>query len=154
MGTRSSIGVMQQDGSVKSIYCHWDGYYSHVGKMLYKHYNTEEKANAVVALGGLSSLYENLTPLPEAKPNYTPRGEQPRTILAKDHSFDTPQENVTVAYHRDRGEKLSINKFSDLKSYNRSGDFQGYDYLYKDGAWHTLRGKKWILLTEEMISEE
>lgn len=154
MGTRSSIGVMQQDGSVKSIYCHWDGYYSGVGKTLVEHYNTEEKANAVVALGGLSTLQENLSPVPQANERYTRSGEEPKIILAKDHSFDTPQENVTVAYHRDRGDELSIDKFTDLKKYNRSGNFQAYDYLYKDGAWHTLRGKEWILLTEEMISEK
>ena len=26
MSTRSRIGVMMDDGTVKQVYCHWDGY--------------------------------------------------------------------------------------------------------------------------------
>ncbi len=58
MSTRSRIAVLQEnDGSVKSVYCHWDGYLSGVGVTLLNHYNTYQRANAVVALGGLSSLH-------------------------------------------------------------------------------------------------
>ena len=41
MGTRSTIAIKNQDGSVTGIYCHWDGYVDHVGVMLKEHYNTE-----------------------------------------------------------------------------------------------------------------
>lgn len=31
-GTRSRIGLLQDDGTVKSVYIHWDGYWDGVGK--------------------------------------------------------------------------------------------------------------------------
>ena len=41
MGTHSRIGVMHGD-TVKSVYCHYDGYPKHVGKILVEHYNSSE----------------------------------------------------------------------------------------------------------------
>jgi hypothetical protein len=38
MSTRSFIGKVQEDGSVRYVYCHHDGYPSHVGAILAKHY--------------------------------------------------------------------------------------------------------------------
>jgi hypothetical protein len=60
MGTRSRIGIMNDDGSIRSIYCHWDGYLSYNGVILYTSYNTKEKVNQLVDLGGLSSLDDTL----------------------------------------------------------------------------------------------
>ena len=40
MGTRSSIAIKTEDG-IKAIYCHWDGYVDHNGKILKEFYNTE-----------------------------------------------------------------------------------------------------------------
>ena len=54
MGTRSRIGVMHGD-KLKSVYCHWDGYLSHNGRILQESYDSA-KANHLVALGYLSSL--------------------------------------------------------------------------------------------------
>ena len=34
MGTRSRIGIRNADDSVDSIYCHWDGYPDHNGRLL------------------------------------------------------------------------------------------------------------------------
>jgi len=34
MATRSRIAIENQDGTVTSIYCHFDGYLSGVGKLL------------------------------------------------------------------------------------------------------------------------
>jgi hypothetical protein len=54
MGTRSRIGVMHGD-KCKSVYCHWDGYLDHNGRILLEHYDSA-KANHLVALGDISSL--------------------------------------------------------------------------------------------------
>jgi len=41
MATRSNIGIVNEDGSVTGIYCHWDGYPENnkvttkVGKLVY-----------------------------------------------------------------------------------------------------------------------
>ena len=56
MSTRSHIGVKNTDGTVDYIYCHWDGYPEHNGKILVEHYQDMDKVNALMKLGNLSSL--------------------------------------------------------------------------------------------------
>ena len=85
MGTRSSISVQHTDGSISEVYCHWDGYVEHNGKLLVTHYNTQERAEALVALGDISALNKSIE---------CPAG----------HSFNTPAEGCTIFYGRDRGE--------------------------------------------------
>lgn len=58
MGTRSTIGVLNTDGSVSAVYCHWDGYPEHNGKILMENYTTEEKVRELIDLGSISSLSE------------------------------------------------------------------------------------------------
>ena len=58
MATRSRIAIENQDGTVTSIYCHFDGYLSGVGKTLFEHYD-REKTEQLVALGDLSQLNES-----------------------------------------------------------------------------------------------
>ena len=60
MATRSTIGIKSEDGTVKAIYCHWDGYPAGVGLGLIDNYNSKEQAEALIALGGFSSLMETL----------------------------------------------------------------------------------------------
>ena len=60
MATRSNIGIVNEDGSVTGIYCHWDGYPEHNGKLLLKYYNTTGIVYELMDLGDLSSLNENL----------------------------------------------------------------------------------------------
>ena len=36
MSTRSNIAIKRKNGTVESIYCHWDGYLSYNGKILLK----------------------------------------------------------------------------------------------------------------------
>jgi hypothetical protein len=56
MSTRSRIGYQNEDGTVTSIYCHFDGYPSHVGKVLVTDFNTLEQAKELVSLGNVSYL--------------------------------------------------------------------------------------------------
>lgn len=56
MSTRSMIAFQDADGSYYAIYCHFDGYVSHMGKMLTVHFNSEEKAIDLVNEGELRSL--------------------------------------------------------------------------------------------------
>src|SRR5690554_3636984 len=86
MATRSTITVRTGENERKEIYCHWDGYPEHNGVLLLEHYNTQEKAEKLIELGNLSSLGEFLEP------------------KSKTHTFNNPEENVCVAYGRDRGE--------------------------------------------------
>jgi len=56
MATRSHIGVRNLDGTIDYIYCHFDGYPAHNGKILTDHYADMDKVNALMKLGDLSIL--------------------------------------------------------------------------------------------------
>jgi len=56
MSTRSMIGMVEADNSVSAIYCHWDGYLSHTGKLLDQHYDSDVKIAELLAMGTLSIL--------------------------------------------------------------------------------------------------
>lgn len=86
MGTRSDIIVQKSDGTWKRIYCHWDGYLSHNGKILFENYTSQKEVEALVENGDMSSLGEKCS---------KPEG----------HTFDNPVKGYCVYYGRDRGEK-------------------------------------------------
>ncbi len=129
MSTRSLIGAVQEDGSVKFIYCHWDGYPEHNGKVLLSHYKSQEKVKSLLALGNLSFLAEK---------------------LGRRHSFDNAPDGVCTAYGRDRGEENT-----QAKCLPSSGEFlrksmgTEYWYLFRNGKWYYsgLRKKYFRLLT-------
>lgn len=73
MSTRSNIAVRKKDGTIKVIYCHYDGYVEGVGLALYNHYNNAEKANELIALGDISSLADSIADT--EKESYRTRGE-------------------------------------------------------------------------------
>jgi len=56
MSTRSRIAIENQNGSVKSIYCHFDGYLIGVGRLLKEYYTTQAKVEALIDLGDISAL--------------------------------------------------------------------------------------------------
>lgn len=128
MATRSRIGMVRTDGSVISIYCHWDSYISHNGAILLESYQDPKKVEELISLGDISILAPDVNPDPT-------KGE---------HSFDHAQEGVVVAYGRDRGEdpdgiKPRIDKTVDEFVV---GDVEEYGYLFKDGKWFVVKG--WI----------
>ena len=59
MATRSLIGIKLEDNIVKTIYCHWDGYPAHAGKLLVDNYSTPATITELMELGDLSSLAES-----------------------------------------------------------------------------------------------
>ncbi len=132
MGTRARIGIVEPDGSVTSIYTHWDGYPGHHGPILLNHYTTEEHVRALLALGDLSILAEDV-------------GEK--------HDFDIRLEGVCTAYGRDRGEKdvgaRHSSSVDDLKKIAEE-----YTYLYRLGiGWQVSdHGADYINLADLLKS--
>ena len=117
MGTRSRIGVMHGD-KCKSVYCHWDGYLDHNGRILLEHYDSA-KANHLVSLGDLSVL------APE---------------IGEKHNFDgNDHVNWCMFYGRDRGETgtdFVVNQtFADFLEQCDSGGVEFY-YIMQDGQWY------------------
>jgi hypothetical protein len=62
MATRATIAVQNQDGTFTSIYSHWDGYPSYVGRILYHHYKTLDKVQKLIDGGDVSSFDGDGTP--------------------------------------------------------------------------------------------
>jgi hypothetical protein len=129
MGTRSRIGVMHGD-VVKSVYCHWDGYLDHNGRILLEHYDSS-KANHLVALGDLSTLRRSLgekhafsqfdVPVEEVK------------------AFKTLTENWCTFYGRDRGETDTEWKVAHtFEEFFDQCEECGAEYYYimRDGVWY------------------
>jgi hypothetical protein len=56
MATRSTIALEFADGSVQQIYCHWDGYLDHNGRILQEHYLDPFKVQRLIEGGAVSSL--------------------------------------------------------------------------------------------------
>ena len=126
MATRSTIAIKTEDG-IKAIYCHWDGYVDHNGKILKEYYNTTDKVNALLALGDLSSL---------------------STEIGEKHDFDdrsTHRDEWCTYYGRDRGEDTRTpHTFSNVgewvESYAES--WCEYYYLFDGSDWIVSKGKK------------
>lgn len=60
MSTRSSIAVQAADGSIRMIYCHFDGYLEGVGTTLLENYTTLDAATALINMGDASSIGDDL----------------------------------------------------------------------------------------------
>lgn len=56
MSTRSYISYLYADGSVASIYCHFDGYVDGVGKNLLAHFQGAGKVKELIKGGDISSI--------------------------------------------------------------------------------------------------
>jgi len=146
MGTRSRIAVMH--GTVcKSVYCHWDGYLEHNGRILLEHYNSA-KANHLVSLGDLSCLRREVD---------FPDGEF--------HTFNSPMENVTVFYGRDRdedGTDFATDHTFETFFDRTVGCGAEWYYVMQDGFWYVGNTygsdvkfyKKLVLLSEAMAAVE
>ena len=118
MGTRSDIIVAKGDGTFKRVYCHWDGYIEGVGATLQEHYNSQERAEALVALGDMSSLSEHCDGAPG-------------------HHFDSPVKGQTVYYGRDRGETDCDGHVGDmlLAVWPPWHTWTEFTYVWQDGRW-------------------
>lgn len=120
MSTRSYICIEQEDGSIKGIYCHFDGYLEYNGEMLTTHYSDREKVEKLISLGDMSSLQKNIEPNPEFP-----------------HSFENEncQKDVCIFYGRDRGD-------TDTEARNitfESAKDSWCEYMYvfgRDNEWY------------------
>lgn len=125
MATRSTIGYFE-NGTLTAVYCHWDGYLSNNGALLFQNYNSMEKVKELVSLGNISSL---------------------GPVIGEKHPFDSYGMSVeekqkfadfTTFYGRDRGETGQQSKeFSDFDSYFEHYNACGceYFYVFSQGEW-------------------
>lgn len=137
MGTRSDIIVQLTDGTWKRIYCHWDGYMEHNGRILFDHYTSQAQAEALVALGDLSVLGE---------------------IVGVKHPFDAPDRfkgrnydkhtaawtaynrkfgRMCKAYGRDRGETGTDGTTGETLAavWPETDTWTEFTYVWTEGRW-------------------
>ena len=123
MGTRSAIGYKTPEGKIRAKYSHYDGYVAGAGKMLQEHYQQARKIAQMVELGDQSYMDEDVFPTP-----------------GSGHSFETPEEGVTIFYGRDRGESnVDAQEFDTVQEFVEYYDGAGCEYFYL----HTAAG--WIV---------
>ncbi len=139
MSTRSLICEELDNGKYKTIYCHSDGYLTYNGAMLIDHFNDRKKLEELLALGDISQLKPNLYP----DPRYP-------------HSFDESQDEVVVAYGRDRGEsdiEARELMFEDLVD---KSNWTEYVYIFdKNNTWQVLEYPYEKMITvEEGVEKE
>ena len=150
MATRSTIALEFADGTIGQVYCHWDGYLAHNGKMLQEYYSNPFVLRDLIDLGSLSSL---------------------RPQIGTKHPFSMFEANMTqdeyanlyrdmcTFYGRDRGEgQYEATYFKDYLHFLVDGQQEEYDYILRNvngvATWFVSdHGSDYMLLTEAFAKE-
>lgn len=138
MGTRSTIAIEFADKTVQQIYCHWDGYLDHNGKILAEHYSDPFKLRELIDLGDMSSLAERI-------------GTQ--------HEFSKAPEGECTFYKRDRNESgCEAKTFKSYEDYVANHQYEEYEYILRqvDGkaVWFVAdHSDNYIALEEAFLKE-
>lgn len=115
MSARSRIGILNDNGTVTSIYCHYDGYPINNGAILTNWYTTEEKIRELMNLGDLSILGKH---------------------IGVKHDFDSHGSdlNQCLAYGRDRGD-IGIEAMNHANIDHFFAEGEEYNYLWQNNRW-------------------
>ena len=136
MATRSTIALEFADGTVGQVYCHWDGYLSNNGKILFEHYQDPFKVRELIDLGDVSSLG------PE---------------IGTKHDFGEVCQDSTF-YGRDRGETgIEARYFENFEDYKANHQYEEYEYILRtDGRWYvsSYDTDGYITLAEAFVREQ
>lgn len=125
MATRSRIGIQLPDMSVVSVYCHWDGYPEHNGKILVEHYQNREDVKALIDGGNISTLrtrgnWNQYSPLKDENGEYI-------TDAAGYLTYENDREPQPLYYSERGGEvEVSHTSFDEFAS----GKLGGEEYVY------------------------
>lgn len=147
MATRSTIALEFADGIVQQVYCHWDGYLDHNGKILLENYSDPFKLRDLIDLGDISSLRPEIG----EKHHFS----QFEAGISGDE-YDRLYGDMTTFYGRDRGETgVSARSYVSFLDYRANSQFEEYNYiLRRDGKWYVeFYGKFDGLLTEALEIE-
>ena len=109
MATRGRVGLELSNGSILSIYSHWDNYPEWAGRILRTHYNTREKVSSLIDGGDVSCLW---------------------TDERWDNNGDDSYGPNHYAY---RGEDCPPRLDANLNEYLCNGE--EYWYLFTNGKW-------------------
>ena len=112
MATRSRIGIELKNGSILSVYHHWDGMPSWLGRILKTHYNSKELAAELIDGGDMSSCWTD------------------------DRWDDSAVKGVYgPQYYSQRGDDCPPRLDADLCEYLLPANGEEYHYLFRNGEW-------------------
>ena len=110
MATRARIGIELFDGSILSVYHHWDGYPEWLGRILKTHYNGKSLASELIDGGDMSSCWTD------------ERWDDTGVV-----GVYGPQ------YYSQRGEDTPPRHDKNTKVFLASGE--EYSYIFRNGEW-------------------
>ncbi len=113
MSTRSRVGLELADGSILSIYSHYDGYPEWAGRILKTHYNTREKVENLIDEGDVSCLWTD-------------------NDWNGNEWSDCKYQALTYAM---RGEDCPPRLDADLCEYLLPDNNEEYAYVFRNGEW-------------------
>jgi hypothetical protein len=150
MGTRSTIALEFADGTVGQVYCHWDGYLSHNGRILLDHYTDPFKVRELIDNGDISSLGSEIG----VKHDFDP----PAWNTPAHHEYAEKYGNMTKFYMRDRGEEgCGATYFKDFSDYEKNHGYQEYEYILRqvngEAVWYVNQGHGYEPLMEAYIEQ-
>ena len=123
MGTRSTIALEYADGTVHQVYCHWDGYLEHNGKILQEYYSNPFILRDLIDLGDISSL----------RPTVGTKHAFSRLEVPMDgEAYDKLYGDMTTFYGRDRGETgTGAKKFASYEDYLLNHQYEEFEYILR-----------------------
>lgn len=124
MSTHSNIGILLDDGRVRFIYCHSDGYTQYVGTILKNYYANSTTIEALIAKRDISRLGLRLQTAEELLTG----------IVAN-------KDSVTVSYWDWRGE--ATDEHIETVAEYIAGDYGGAEYRY---LW---TGFEWLCINTD-----
>lgn len=149
MATRSTIALEFADGTIGQVYCHWDGYLAHNGKILVESYQDPFKVRELIDLGDVSSL--------AAEIGVKHPFDNPGSFGTSEYqAYKDQYGNMCKFYMRDRGEEgVEARYFKDFDTYRAEAQSEEYNYILRtDGQWYVeFYGEFDGLLTEAIAKE-
>jgi hypothetical protein len=112
MATRSRIGIELKNGSVLSVYHHWDGYPEWLGRILKTHYNDRQKVAELIDGGDMSLCWT------EDRWN-----------------SETKAQEYGPQYYSQRGDNCPPRLDADLTEYLLPDNSEEYAYVFRNGEW-------------------
>ena len=119
MATRSTISVVEPNSNrIISVYCHWDGYLAHNGRILRNHYSELDDALELVSNGSISALEDNVDDTVYYSRN---RGEAWSSVKPK--------------------------IYDNWTHFTAELNTEEYNYVFMNNEWHLLSGQRvqWLL---------
>lgn len=116
MATRGTISILNLDGTVETVYSHWDNYLECNGAILQKYYNTTESVQNLIDNGDISSLGRKVS---DTKLDFD----------GKDHDY--------TRFYSYRNENCPKRVWSSLDDYYKNQQTEEYNYMFnvEDGVW-------------------